>query len=281
MRDGDQQKLDALYHRGATTIYSARADQRFSYTLYVPTRVAVGPETRIIVSVHGTGRMQALYRDMFADFCEANNCIVIAPLFPADVLQDGELNGYKYIQEGSIRYDLVVLDIVAQVHERYAARADQILMFGFSGGGHFTHRFTLLHPDRILAASVGAPGSVTLLDFERPWWVGLSDAEARFGLAIDRSAFKGLPVHFVVGADDLETWEITFAEGDRRFMPGANDAGVNRPERIQSLARSFAHAGAEIQVDLVPGACHDVTQVIDRTLDFFAAALARKSRSGC
>lgn len=274
MRDDISRKLHALYHQGATTICAARADQRFSYTLYVPTTVAVGPDTRIIVSVHGTGRMQALYRDLFAGFCEAHNCIVIAPLFPANVLQDGELNGYKYIQEGPIRYDWIIMDIIAEVRERYGARADRVLMFGFSGGGHFTHRFTLLHPDRILAASVGAPGSVTLLDFDRPWWVGLADAETRFGLTIDRSAFVGLPIHFVVGAEDLETWEITYVEGDKRYMPGANDAGANRPERIQSLARSFERAGAETRVDVAPGASHDVTRIIDRTLAFFAEVLS-------
>lgn len=276
MSDDHLQKLHALYHQGATTIYAARADQRFSYTLYVPTSRPITATTRIIASVHGTGRMQALYRDMFADFCETHDCIAIAPLFPANVLQDGEMNGYKYIQEGTIRYDHIMLDMIAEVTERYGARGDQVMMFGFSGGGHFTHRFALLHPQRILAASVGAPGSVTLLDFEQPWWVGLRDAEARFGVSIDRAAFEGLPMHFVVGADDLDTWEITFREGDTRYMPGANDAGATRPERIRALAASFARAGAKTRVDEAPGAAHDVTAVIGYTKAFFADVLAKR-----
>lgn len=268
-------KLDALYHQGATTIYAARADQRFSYTLYVPHRLETlgRDKTTILVSVHGTGRMQALYRDLFAEFAEYNNCIVLAPLFPADVLRDGNLNGYKYIQEGDIRYDEIVLDMIDEVAGRYGVSGEKVLMFGFSGGGHFTHRFTLLHPDRIVAASVGAPGSVTLLDFDRPWWTGLADAEARFGVRVDPTAFEGLPMHFVVGESDTETWEITFREGDRNYMPGANNAGATRPERIRSLAASFAKVGALTRIDEVAGAAHDVTAVAQRTRAFFADVL--------
>src|SRR5690606_24281589 len=63
LETGDRDpRLDALYHRGATTIYAARIDPRFSYTLYVP----VGfdhldrSHTTLLVAVHGTGRMQSL-----------------------------------------------------------------------------------------------------------------------------------------------------------------------------------------------------------------------------
>ncbi|MDB5359229.1 MAG: hydrolase [Rhodospirillales bacterium] len=43
----------------------------------------------------------------------------------------------------------------------------------------------MLHPDRLWAASIGAPGSVTLLDLTRDWWVGTRDVQARFGIAVD------------------------------------------------------------------------------------------------
>lgn len=269
------EKLNALYHLEATTIYAARADQRFSYTLYVPTGLTEEQRkhTTILAAVHGTGRMQTLYRDIFSEFARAQNCIVLAPLFPANVLQDGNLSGYKYIQEGDIRYDHIMLDMIDEVAQRYHVSGGKVLMFGFSGGAHFTHRFTLLHPHRIRAASVGAPGSVTLLDFERPWWTGVADVQTRFGVTIDRSAFRGLPIHFVVGKDDTENWEITFHEGDRHYMQGANDAGATRPERIRTLAASFAKAGASTRIDEVPGASHEVTDVVAYSQVFFADVL--------
>lgn len=268
-------ELDKLYHLGATTIYASAMDARFSYALYVPTHIKeVAPEKiRIIVSVHGTGRMQALYRDMFRDFADARDCIVIAPLFAASVLGDGNLSGYKYILEGDIRYDLVMISIIDEVRRRYGVIDDTVMIFGFSGGGHFSHRFTILHPSKVRAASIGAAGSVTLLDESRPWWVGVKDVEERFGVAFEPEAFAGMPVHIVVGDADTENWEITFEAGDRNYMEGANDAGANRPARAASLARSFERYGATVRLETVAGAVHDVTSVVDRTLAFFGDIL--------
>lgn len=275
-RDDSRDQLRALYHLGATTIFSCRRDARFAYALYVPHRLDRMDRTKttILVSVHGTGRMQSLYRDLFAEFAEYNNCIVLAPLFPANVLQDGNLSGYKYMREGDIRYDLIMLDMIDQVAAQYGVPGERVLMFGFSGGGHFTHRFTILHPHRIRAASVGAPGSVTLLDPGRPWWVGVKDCREIFGIDVDPDGVRGLPMHFVVGEADNETWEITFKPGDRHYIDGANDAGVTRGDRLRRLAESFRTHGALVRLDTVSGATHDVTAVIRKTREFFRDVLA-------
>jgi poly(3-hydroxybutyrate) depolymerase len=268
-------KLHATYHVGATTVYACSADPRFSYSLYVPRRLGRMDRSRttILVSMHGTGRMMELYRDMFAEFAEYNNCIVLAPLFPANVRGDGNMSGYKFLREGDIRYDHILLSMVDEVAARYGVPSARFFLFGFSGGGHFTHRFTLLHPGRVRAASVGAPGVVTLADGGKPWWVGTSGAEAFFGTPVDLAALKGLPMHFTVGGADTETWEITIHEGDRPYMPGINDAGANRIERITSLRESFRAHGALTRLDIVPGETHDVTKVAPGVRAFFADVL--------
>ncbi|HET6630180.1 MAG TPA: hypothetical protein VFG91_10435 [Woeseiaceae bacterium] len=268
-------RFDALYRFGATPIFAARADPRFSYALYVPHRLdRMGRDrTTLLVSVHGTGRMQSLYRDLFAEFAEYNNCIVLAPLFPANVLQDGNLSAYKYLREGDIRYDQIVLGMIEEVAERYRISGERVLLFGFSGGGHFVHRFTILHPRRVLAASIGAPGAVTVIDFEKPWWTGAGDIERLFDIRVDPASFEGLPLHFVVGAADTETWEITFQPGDRYYMAGANDAGRTRGERIRTLMDSFRRCGANTRLDEVPDVTHDVVPLSRYTREFFLDVL--------
>ena len=268
-----------IYDLGHTTAFASKSDPRFSYCLYVPPRVD-GAAPDLMVAMHGTGRAFMAYRDAFADFGRWNNCIVLCPLFPVGVRGDGNRDGFKYIEEAGIRYDEVLLSIVAEVGERYGIDVSRFALFGYSGGGHFAHRFFLFQPKRLWAVSVGAPGSVTLLDPARDWWVGVHDVRERFGVDLDIEAMKAVPVQLVVGAADLETWEITHREGGRNWMPGANDAGRTRPERLDALRRSFEAAGIQVRLDLVPNVPHDGNKVVGSVEDFFAEILKRRRAAG-
>jgi len=269
-----------IYDLGHTTVFASRRDPRFSYCLYVPSDLGRRGTPDLVVAMHGTGRAFMTYRDGFAEFGRWNNCIILCPLFPVGVRGDGNRDGFKYIQEAAIRYDDILLSIVEEVGERYGLDVTRFALFGFSGGGHFTHRFLILHPDRLWAASIGAPGSVTLLDPTRDWWVGIRDVKELFGVTVDLTAMQGVPVQMIVGAADLETWEITHREGGPHWMPGANDAGRTRPERLDSLRRSFEAAGIRVRFDLVPNVPHDGNQVVSQVQDFFAAVLKDRRAVG-
>ena len=270
-------KAEAIYDLGATAIFACRADPRFHYCLYVPPAVGDGEAVDLLVAVHGTSRTSFLdFRDGFAGFARWNRVAVLCPIFPIGVLGDGARSGYKYMEEGGIRYDQVLLSMVAEVAAKYRQDWSTFAVFGFSGGGHFAHRFAILHPDKLWAASIGASGSVTLLDPERDWWVGIRDLPERFGIAFDAAALARVPVQMLVGDADLETWEITHRPGGTYWMDGANDAGRTRPERLRALATSFERAGVTVRFELVPGVSHERTKVLSRVEDFLAAVLARR-----
>lgn len=267
----------AIYDLGPTAMFASKADPRFHYAMYVPPAVGEGRQVDLLVAVHGTSRTSFLeFRDGFAPFGRWNDVAVLCPIFPVGVLGDGARSGYKYMQEGDIRYDHVLLSMVEEVAAKYRQDWSKFAMFGFSGGGHFTHRFTILHPDRLWAASIGASGSVTLLDPARDWWVGIRDLQQRFGIAFDPQALARVPVQMLVGDADLETWEITHKPGGRYWMEGANDAGRTRPERLRALATSFEQAGVTVRFDLVPGVSHERMKVLHLVQDFLADVL--KSR---
>ncbi len=269
----------ALYDLGPTAIFASRADPRFHYCLYVPPSVGRGAKVDLLVAVHGTSRTSFLeFRDGFAEFGRWNDVAILCPVFPIGVRGDGARSGYKYMAEGDIRYDLVLLDMIAEVATKYGQDWSRFAVFGYSGGGHFAHRMAILHPGRLWAACIGAPGSVTLLDPKRDWWVGIRDLEARFGIAFDGAALAKVPVQMVVGEADLETWEITHQPGSTYWMEGANDAGRTRPERIRALAESFRAAGVQVQLDLLPGVSHDRLKVLGKVKDFLAGVLAAKRR---
>jgi poly(3-hydroxybutyrate) depolymerase len=267
----------AIYDLGPTAIFAAEADPRFHYCLYVPPKVGDGAKVDLLVAVHGTGRTSFLdFRDGFAEFGRWNDCAVLCPIFPVGVLGDGNRSGYKYLAEGDIRYDEIVLKMVDEVAAKYRQDWSRFAMFGFSGGGHFTHRFAILHPAKLWAASIGAPGSVTLLDPAKDWWIGIRDVKQRFGIDFDTAALARVPVQMIVGEADLETWEITHKPGGIYWMEGANDAGSTRPERLQALKASFESAGVDVRLDLVPGVSHDRLKVLDRVKDFLSNVLRSK-----
>ncbi|CAN7577346.1 alpha/beta hydrolase [Bosea sp. LjRoot9] len=267
----------ALYDLGPTPVIACKADPRFSYCLYVPKTLGQGGEPpELVVAMHGTGRGFTGYRDAFEEFARWNNCVVLAPLFPIGVLGDDNRDGFKYMREGEIRYDHVLLAMVDEVAQRYGVSIDRFALFGYSGGGHFAHRFLMLQPQKLWACSIGAPGSVTLLDPTRDWWVGTRNMAQLFGVAPDIEAMRQVPVQMIVGAADLETWEITHKQGGRNWMPDANHAGATRPERLASLQKSFEVAGVSVRFDLVPNMAHDGLRAVPRVQDFFADVLARR-----
>ena len=264
------------YDVGATPFFALQADQRVSYCLYVPEALAEAQDRsawRLIVAVHGTGRTAATYRDSFAELAERERCIVLAPLFPVGLIEPGELSNFKRVKFHDMRFDLLLLAMVDEVGKKYGIDVSRFLLFGFSGGGQFVHRFYYLHPDRLAAVSIGAPGSLTQIDDKRDWWVGTRNFKAEFGVDIDLPAMRRVHVQMVVGAEDTETWEITIKPGDRIWMEGANDAGVTRIDRLATLKANYERQGIAVRHDIVPGIGHEGAKSLEPVRQFFATVL--------
>lgn len=274
--EGGTPRRLGFYDKGATPYFASRMDPRLSYCLYVPKDYdEAGTETfDLAVLVHGTARWAESYRNAFAAFAEETRTIILAPLFAAGMTAPKELSSYKFMRQGGISYDLVLLDMVAEVAERYRLASNRFLLHGFSGGGHFAHRFFYLHPERLLGVSIGAPGIVTLLDFEHDYWVGVANFREVFAKAIDLDAMRRVPVHMVIGARDTETWEIRLRPTDELWMEGAERlAEANRLERMAALRESFEAHGIAVRQDVVANAAHDGMLMLDPVKEWFGQVM--------
>ena len=277
--DTPQARRKKLYGRGPTTVYACRSDPRFSYALYIPPGFDEDPAGHdLLVAIHGTSRIFLSYRDAFSQFGRFNKVVVLAPLFPVGIFGDDNEDGYKLMREREVRYDLLLLEMVAEVEARLGASFGRFMMSGFSGGGQFVNRFLFLHPRRLSAASIGAPGSVTLIDDSRDFWVGTRNLVDLFGLAPDIAAMRDVAVQMIVGAADIETWEINYAPGSHNYMDGINDTGRTRVERNTALKHNFEAHGIAVTQDIVPNAAHDFSKLSGHVEDFFLRVL--RSRRG-
>jgi pimeloyl-ACP methyl ester carboxylesterase len=260
---------------GGTPFFASQHDQRLFYALYVPKDHTPDAEPLpLVVIQHGTGRSAELYRDKWKPFAIEHRCVILTPLFPAGLMEPGELHSFKFLEYRGLRFDEELLHIVDEVGARFNTETVKFYLHGFSGGGQFAHRFFYAHPDRLAGISIGAPGRITQLDPRLPWWLGTGGFEERFGIRIDLDALRKVPVQMVIGGDDVETWEIN-NPGGPNWMDGVQETGSTRIERLETLRDNFVAQGIDVRFDVVPGVAHKGSGVIPVVQDFMAGLLSR------
>jgi poly(3-hydroxybutyrate) depolymerase len=254
---------------GATPWLSSRLDPRFAYCLYVPVDYrGRGPRLPLVVVVHGTERATERYRDAFAEFCEFHQCAVLAPLFPITLDDPSSVDHYKRLEHEGVRYDLILLDMVDEACHMWRLNPSRFLLSGFSGGGQFAHRFWYLHPDRVEAVSIGAPGRITMPDEDLVWPAGWATTQDLFGHRPAIDLLREVPVQLVVGAQDTDVAALAAVEG------GNPASTLNRIERMRRFHHALTELGVGAELTVVPGAAHDGLAVMEPVQRFLARYLA-------
>lgn len=293
-----------LRHVGADPTAGFRSD----YYLYIPAtlvRDARG-QGRLLVQPNNSGRtsddpavhrrdawMTAFERRRIADRL---GVALLVPAFPRTASQ---WRVYTHALDRDAlttrdpllaRPDLQLIAMIDDARLRLAAGgtpvAPKVLLQGFSASGMFANRFTALHPDRVLAASVGSPGGWPIAPAARAggqaldYPAGVADLAALTGAPFDAAAFARIPQYLYMGAGD-DNDSLDFGDGwdadaaarvDRLF-------GATPTARWPRARALYAWAGVQARFDLVPGIGHDRKALQLRSTDFLAAALARDLRS--
>ena len=292
--------LGALFLTGQTPLKASSYDPRISYALYVPPEHynpnptaadrSAHPSLKraplpLLIAIHGTKRDATGLLTRLTPFADSQPCAVLTPLFPAGLDDPLDLDSYKDLKSKTLRSDLALLAILNEVSVRWPGiRTERFSMIGFSGGGQFVQRFLYLHPARLNAVSIGAPGRVTSLDPEREWPKGIKDVEKLFGLVVDVETIQQVKIQLVVGADDnivhgneaFWEWLRTASSHEAGHTnPGnAEDIRVGRLETLKTLHAQWKTQGIEAQLDIVRAVAHEsagvqsvVLEFIDRFLD--------------
>jgi pimeloyl-ACP methyl ester carboxylesterase len=254
---------------GHTPWFAYQGDPRFSYGLYVPRGGAELERAELLVVVHGTDRFAQLDRDTWAAFGEARNLVILAPLFPAGVNGPDDLDNYKTIDSGGVRYDLTLFGMLEEIRLRWAVNTGRFYLAGHSGGGQFALRMLLLHAQRLRGVVISAPGRLTLVDPGSRWPRGTADVAERFGLSIDTAAIARTPILLSIGSEDLGAADLA-AQRD----PSQDGFGRTRRERLDTLATSLRALGADPAISIAPGGTHSAPAGTPAAQEFIGKLLA-------
>ncbi|CZR69996.1 uncharacterized protein PAC_19897 [Phialocephala subalpina] len=264
---------EELYLVGKIPLTQCIVANQFSYCLYIPRRYQSLRALVFIVIVHGSGRDSCNLRDSFVDLAERQGCAILCPLFPRLPQDPYDLSNYKTISYQNSRYDLILLAMINEVTIRYPRiQCEKFLLYGFSGGGQFVHRFAYLHPGNLCGLAIGAPGTITLPDPQLEFPSGIKDIEEVFGVVLDWEALKKVPTMFIAGQEDTDDFHA-IARG--RAPPlslgeGGRYGGTVRLEKAWSAFGSTSHFVA------VSKAAHDESRLIPFVKEFFEQVLSHR-----
>jgi pimeloyl-ACP methyl ester carboxylesterase len=181
----------------------------------------------------------------------------MCPVFPEGVPNPNQKNSYRELTSKNLRFDAILLSMVEQAGQIWQIRTDKFYLHGFSAGGQFVHRFMYLHPDRLAAVSIGAPGRITAPDLHSPWPAGVSNIREVFSLpnVPDFNQMARVPVQYIVGEKDLGTKLVESMKNPTKFE---TEAGETRVERIEWLKKAWERVGIlNTELVLVPDVGHD------------------------
>ena len=250
----------------------SRLDGRFGYVAYVPRGAPRSLQTLVVI--HGSDFHHEEMCRYFGALAEEAGCVVLAPLFAPTGTANPDPNGFKFLRSSHAEYDRVLLDMVDQVSERFGCARERFLLYGFSGGAQFAHRFLYVHPGRLHALSIAAPGMVTLIDPGRQAWVGTRGLRALCGADLDLPQVQRVTVQLLVGSRDAKP-HVGGAGQDLY-----NYAGSNRVERLRTLMVNYQLHGIRVEHHEVAGAEHDFEPLAAVAVPFLrrqiAQALAEK-----
>lgn len=205
---------------------------RWAYYLYVPPALradsARGRARTILVMPNNTGKLdddpavhERYVRELLPHFRRTAGRLGVVMLMPAFPRPASSDNLYTHAldrdamlakEPGLRRLDLQLLAMIDDARSKLAAEGiraeERVLMHGHSAAGMFVNRFVLLHPERVKAAVIGAPGGWPTLPVAahggRPlrYPVGVADLGTLAGRPFDLRRAREVPLYFFLGADD-------------------------------------------------------------------------------
>lgn len=223
-------------------------DPRTRYLRFQPRHP--DPQRPPLVCVHGISRDARGHLEAFTQWADLTGTELLAPLFDRR-----RFRGYQRLKSSNRTLDPVAaLDAI--LGETAGDRP--CMLYGFSGGAQFAHRYALVRPERVAGIALAAAGWYTFPTAAASFPYGLAPGRLPKSLEIDVPGFLRLPKCVLVGDRDVER---DSALRSSRLLD--REQGDNRLARAMAWVAAVNRAAAKIpgapdsELVVVPGAGHD------------------------
>lgn len=223
-------------------------DHRTRYLRFLPRDP--DPQRPPLVCVHGISRDAQGHLAAFLGWAERTGTELLAPLFDRR-----RYRGYQRLKSSNrTLHPVAALDAILE--ETVGDRP--CLLYGFSGGAQFAHRYALVRAERVAGIALAAAGWYTFPTAAVSFPYGLAPGRLPRSLVIDFPAFLQLPKCVLVGDRDVERDQSLRSN---RVLD--REQGDNRLARatawVAAVNRSAAKGGPApvCRLVVVPGAGHD------------------------
>ena len=182
------------------------------------------------------------------------------------------------------RIDLQLIAMIDYARSFLAAKGisadERILIQGFSASGMFANRFTILHPDRVKAATIGSPGGwpmAPVMNYngeQLPYPAGIADLELLTGTSFDSATYNAVPQLIYMGSlDDNDSLDFTDGWDPAEAQVVNTLFGTDSISRWEDAETIYHSAGTNAQFLLVDGVGHDRKALQEYSTEFFKTIL--------
>lgn len=241
------------------------------YTFVAPPNATKQP-VRLLVALHGMGGNGADMAAMVKPLAQQQGWAILAPTMPY----------HDYLNPDLVRRDGELLPKLKALIDALPARTgltfqSQVMLFGFSRGSQEAIRYSLMYPEFTLGVAGLSAGSYTLpattfgnggagqQALMYPY--GTADVDTICGRAFDAAATQQVAYWIGVGGADTNPQDVP-RQWDQYL-------GTTRLERAQRYVDILQNFGAHANLEVFPGASHEVTDAMrDDAMRFLATISA-------
>jgi len=273
----------------------ADSESGFFWPYYLSIPASVGNSSTLLVIPNNTGtgdddpavHDSQAYLDAvkWTDFAGEIKSPLLIPTFPRPYTEwwiythaldrDSLLTDITELE----RIDLQLVAMIDDAKDRLSSMGTyiekKVLMMGFSASAQFTSRFSIIHPNRIKAAAIGAPGYpiVPTSSWQGEtlrYHVGTADLLDLTGEEFDLFSFKLIPLYFFVGGIDTND-PVDYTDGfdlqDQNIVNTLfGDTVIGRWPKIQEV---YDTVGCNSDFVIYPGVGHSFTSQMVNDVEAF------------